>query len=149
MMKLSADGNLLWQKIRGGLSEDFLKTILPAPDNGFFAVGNSKSGSGPNKAEASIGTDFWVIKYDSLGNFVWEKTIQGNLEDLCVDAIVTPSGEVVIGGSSNSNIAYDKSQAAAKQSFYNDNSFYFMEDGFWDLWLIKLDAAGNFIWQKR
>ena len=148
MLKLNTTGTVLWQKATGGLNDDFLKTMLPTPDNGFFAVGNSKSPVGPNKSVASLGIDYWVVKYDSLGSVVWEKTIQGNLEDICIDAIVTPSGEVVIGGTSNSIIGYNKSQASTKESFYTDNAFYFMEDGLFDLWLVKLDEAGNYIWQK-
>ena len=47
--------------------------------------------------------DFWVLKADSIGNFIWGKCIGGTGDDIAYDIKQTPDGGYVIAGTSSSN----------------------------------------------
>ncbi|MBK7967135.1 MAG: hypothetical protein IPK10_18930 [Bacteroidetes bacterium] len=78
-------------------------------------------------------TDYWIIKIDSIGNIIWQQTIGGSDSDQLISIRGTNDGGCICGGNSMSNISVDKTE--------NDN-------GFGDLWILKLDYLGNIEWQN-
>ena len=60
VMRLDADGNVVWQKTFGGDDNDRLRSVVQTGDGGFAAAGYTASfGEGT--------TDFWVLKMDGEG----------------------------------------------------------------------------------
>jgi uncharacterized delta-60 repeat protein len=71
------------------------------------------------------GDDFYVVKLDSAGNVVWTKTIGGSSDDWATSIIQSSDGGYVVAGWTSSFGA-----------------------GWGDIYVVKLDAAGNVMWTK-
>jgi hypothetical protein len=94
----------------------------------------SYSGISGTKTEPCIGNcDYWVLKLDADGNKIWDKTIGGTDYDLPSSITISTDNELLISGSSNSNITGNKTE----------DSF-----GSFDFWIVSLDTNGNLNWQK-
>src|SRR5262245_44767236 len=77
----SAPG-IQWQKSFGADSDDYARCVRQTSDGGFIVGGYSASGISGNKTSATYGdNDYWVIKLDSNGNKVWEKSFGGSASD--------------------------------------------------------------------
>lgn len=133
VLKLDALGNIVWQKTYGGSGEDVLYSIKHTPDGGYIMCGDSISPISGVKTEGANGWDYWVIKTDALGNIQWQNTIGGTNADSWPYLLVTSNNDYLIAGSSRSSVSGDKTV-----SNYGDRDF----------WIVKLDAAGNIIWDK-
>src|SRR4030043_1064114 len=72
------------------------------------------------------GYDFWVLKADAAGNVMWDKVFGGTLDDIPNALKQTTDGGYIIAGRTQS----------------------FSAGGF-DYWVIKLDPAGNAVWQRN
>ncbi|MEO0262445.1 MAG: hypothetical protein ABIM62_01845 [candidate division WOR-3 bacterium] len=64
-MKISPDGNSIWQKYNGSLSNDFAWCMGKTYDNGYVITGN-------------FGTLVWLLKTDSIGLPLWSEMYGGN-----------------------------------------------------------------------
>ncbi len=134
VLKIDLTGNIEWQKSYGGISQDILISACQDPDEGFILGGYSSSGISGDKSSPCYGwDDYWVIKTDAAGNILWQKTIGGTHQDLLQVLLQTNDGGYFLGGSSYSNIGFDKSENCL---------------GVNDYWVVKLDALGNIIWQN-
>lgn len=134
VIRIDSIGNIVWQKTIGGNLEDQLKSVCTTSDGGFLLGGYSNSVISGDKTEASYGlNDYWIVKIDSLGNIVWQKTFGGAGSDNLWDLNPTSDGGFILGGSSNSNASGNKTE--------NSNGDY-------DYWVIKLDSLGSIIWQN-
>ncbi len=125
-----------WQKTLGGTSAegDFGANAVQTSDGNYIVSGNSSSGIGGNKTTAGFGgRDIWVVKLDSEGNILWDKTFGGTGDELKGRLVPTNDGGVILGANSDSGISGNKTEA----SYGND-----------DYWLLKLDANGGIDWQK-
>jgi hypothetical protein len=133
VVKTDANGNQLWDKDFGGNDEEILIKAIHSHDGGYILAGNSLSDISGDKSEDSKGDwDFWIIKIDANGNKIWDRTIGGNKMDLFQTIVPTSDGGYLLAGDSNSDISGDKTEGASD------------EDG----WIVKIDGAGNKIWDK-
>ncbi len=134
IIKTDANGNILWQNTIGGDSGDDLYSIQQTADGGYILGGSSLSTISGDKTEGWIGWyDYWIVKTDAAGNIQWQNTIGGSLSDELYYIRQTADGGYILGGKSNSSISSDKTE--------NNNGGY-------DYWIIKTDAAGNIQWQN-
>ena len=118
ILKLDEAGNKIWDKIFFGRNWDTAYTIIETKDEAFIIVGYTWS-KGAGKSDA------WVIKLDSNGNMLWNKTFGGDENDEAHSIIQTEEGNFVIAG---------KTKSKGK--------------GKWDAWIIKLDEQGNIDWDN-
>lgn len=134
IVKIDSQGNKEWDKTFGGGGEDRLSNTIAASDGGWLLSGYSESGISGDKSQDSKGsTDYWIVKIDNQGNKEWDKTFGGSGDDSPTITILTPDRGYLLGGISNSNISGDKSENSK---------------GDWDQWMVKIDAAGNKVWDK-
>lgn len=134
-MQKSAPG-IQWDRTFGGNLREELTTYLPTLDGGYVFGGSSSSETSLDKTSVSFGDeDYWIIKTDASGNKLWERAFGGDTSDLLRVIKQTSDGGFILGGTStsNANVLGGKSQ--------NSN-------GREDLWVIRLDAAGNKLWDK-
>ncbi|RDC64884.1 T9SS type A sorting domain-containing protein [Adhaeribacter pallidiroseus] len=134
IIKYHADGTKAWDKTYGGHGGDGLRSIQQTQDGGYILGGTSGSGNTGDKSEKSRGqSDYWMIKIDAQGKKQWDKTYGGSQTDQLVAIQQTPDGGYLVGGDTYSNVSGDKTLP----------SF-----GYTDFWVLKLDAAGNKVWEK-
>jgi hypothetical protein len=123
-----------WQNTIGGSGYDWLYSISQTSDGGYILGGHSRSNISGDKTENSNGgSDWWIIKTDSLGVMQWQNTIGGSNPDLLNSVFQTTDGGYMIAGYSASDISGDKTE--------NSN-------GSFDYWLVKTDNIGNIQWQN-
>ncbi|MFI5171078.1 MAG: MopE-related protein [Chitinophagales bacterium] len=141
IIRLDADGNILWQNTIGGSGNDGVYlpysniVIKPTADGGYILGGMSNSNISGDKTENNLGGyyDYWILKLDAFGNISWQNTIGGANDDILVDLSQTSDGGYIIGGHSGSSLSFDKTE-------YNLGGY--------DYWIIKLDSVGNIMWQN-
>ena len=134
VVKLDKNGNISWDKVYGGIKNDYLRSMEQTRDNGYILGGISNSDISGNKTENSQGdVDFWVIKIDSVGSIQWQNTIGGSFEDELNSLHQTIDNGFILGGFSGSHISGDKTED---------------RHGDYDYWIIKLDSIGNIVWQN-
>ncbi len=118
-IKITSEGELIWQKNYGGASFDVGRSIRKTIDGGFLIAGSSRSADNgfTNKGQ----NDALILKIDANGNQQWQKTIGGTEIDFCYDAIELTNGNIIAVGESSSN-----------------NQDIVTNKGFSDLLIIKL-----------
>ncbi|MBN1432541.1 MAG: hypothetical protein JW931_07180 [Methanomicrobiaceae archaeon] len=129
VIRLDTDGRLIWQKVFGTSGDDGATDIELLKDGGYIISGYA--GAGDNDAVCSYGEhDAWVIKIDSSGKLLWEKSYGSSSSDLGMDVECCSNRDFIIAGVSFSKLG-DLSAG-----------------GDYDGWLIKLDPLGSVLWEK-
>lgn len=101
MIKISTEGNLIWEKTIGGTSFDVARSIYKTQDDGYLISGSSRS---LDNGFANQGqNDALIIKVDSEGSTQWQKTVGGSEIDFLYDAIELNSKTIIAVGESNSS----------------------------------------------
>src|SRR5437867_2591444 len=69
---------VMWDKTFGGNNSDVPFSLQQTIDGGYILGGNSKSLISGDKTQNNWGDfDYWIIKTDSIGNKLWDKTFGG------------------------------------------------------------------------
>ena len=126
--------NILWEKSFGGKQAEYLLDAISTPDYGFILAGSSLSDKSGNKeAERKGNYDYCLWKISENGAIDWQKSFGGSKNDMLKSVQATKDGGYILAGTSDSPMKFDKTDANIGQQ---------------DLWIIRLDAGGNVLWQK-
>lgn len=113
---------ILWEKTFGGTGSEAGNSIVQTSDGGLALFGHTTSfGAGSS--------DFWLVKTDSSGNHVWNKTY---------------------GGSSTEWSGFEKGTVIET----SDNGLVMIGEtwtydvGGGDIWLVKIDSSGSVVWGR-
>ncbi|PWG05843.1 hypothetical protein [Polaribacter aquimarinus] len=100
MLKITSDGNLIWQKSIGASGFETARSITKTQDNGFLIAGSSRSTDNGfiNKGQ----NDALILKIDNNGNLLWKKTIGGSEIDFLYDIKELNNNSIVAVGESKS-----------------------------------------------
>ncbi|MEZ0539115.1 ELWxxDGT repeat protein [Fibrella arboris] len=135
IIKIDGSGNKLWDKRFGGLGNDKLTAVIATSDGGYLLGGESASGQNGDISQPSRGNiDFWIIKVDANGTKQWDKRFGGAAGESIGDMVSTIDGGYLLGGYSFSGNDGDKAQSS---------------QGFADYWIVKIDATGTKLWDRR
>lgn len=140
LIKIDSGGDKEWDKTFGGHSDDILwGGVEQTPDSGFILGGTSYSTSvGGDKSQPNWGgggTDYWAVKTDKNGNKLWDKRFGGLGYDFMYAICLTKDSGFIFGGISNSDSSGDKTENARTPGIY-------------DYWIIKVDNAGDKVWDR-
>lgn len=119
LIKTDASGNVQWQKTFSGGGGTDSYSVDLTSDGGYVIAGGRYSSGG-------TGWDLWVAKTDSSGNLLWEKTFGGTGSEIGRSVRQTSDNGFVVTGYSNSG-----------------------GSGGYDVYLVRTDASGELIWEKR
>jgi hypothetical protein len=134
VIKMTKSGAVMWDSVYGSTNRDELTAAVVATDGGIVLGGSSYSPRGGDKKVDYIGNnDFWIIKIDSLGNRVWDRTLGGSLSDYLTSIDVVGNIGFVFGGYSNSPASFNKTDSCR---------------GGTDYWIIRTDKSGLPLWDK-
>ena len=128
LVRVADDGMLLWTRTYGGAEDDGLWGLTVAKDGSMVAVGRSKT-------QSAGSFDGWVVRADANGAPLWQQRVGGKGIDYLY--AVTSMGQ--------DSVAVGTSKSAAPPGTDKD----YAEKGGFDLWLVRLDAAGNTVWDRR
>ena len=151
ILKLDAAGNIKWQKQIGQPSSISTGTsVITDPSGNVYTTGYFSTNSITNPVDFDPGpgiynlspngnADAFVSKLNEDGDFVWARQIGGvNLEEahaITLDA----TANILITGYFNGICDFNPGLAVFNLAAYGDE----------DIFITKLDIAGNFVWAKQ
>ncbi len=135
IVKLNPSGGIIWDRMIGSGNQDQFRRFKELPDCTIMLAGWSTSSVGGDKTEISYGgKDYWIVNIDQAGNVNWDKTIGGNNNDDLRSITCNLKGDLVLIGSSDSDISGDKTETG------NGNS---------DFWVVIADSDdGTVLYDK-
>ena len=119
IVKTNSAGDTLWTRTYGGTNSETAFAIEQLIDGNYVVAGHTGS-------YGSGSTDAWLLKLDANGDTLWTRTYGGIGQDAVTSLAKTADGGYVLGGSSAS-----------------------FTPGVNDVYLIKVDAAGNEEWSEH
>ena len=114
LIKTDATGNLQWDKTFDGASDASIYAAVKTSDGGYALAGYKTNPISGN-------SDFWLIKTDTTGDLLWNKTYGESNSEKAYSLVQTSDGGYILGGSSTNS---------ASGTF----------------WLVKVDSLGNIQW---
>ncbi|MEX2350099.1 MAG: hypothetical protein WD554_04410, partial [Flavobacteriaceae bacterium] len=130
VVKLDESGVLVWQKTLGGTGYDVAHSVQQTADGGYIVAGFSNSNDGDVSGNHGD-FDYWIVKLDSNGSLIWQKSLGGTGDDRAYSIQQTADGGFIVAGESDSN-----------------NGDVSGNNGLTDFWVVKLDENGVLVWQK-
>lgn len=121
LQKLNAKGDSVWVKTFGGNSFDYTECIISTSDGNLLIAGKSESFGGESYG------DIYLVKLNLNGEIIWEKTYPDPDQEFSTHVLETPEGEYLVTGNDQAG----QPDTANK------------------IYLLKVDASGNKLWDKR
>ena len=133
IIKLDENGNLLWEKNFGGSRPDRARSVDITSDNRYIVAGYTKSYDGDVDGLHGFSfEDFWVMKVEASGNLLWQKPLGGDYPDQANFIQQVNDGGYLVSG-------YTQSVNGDVTGLHGHQP---------DYWVVKLDAAGNILWEN-
>jgi hypothetical protein len=146
IVKLDISGNVEWQNCMGGSGSEGSNSIRQTSDGGYISAGSTGGSfdgdvSGWHYEESVEGyyADGWIVKLDMNGGIQWQNCLGGIMDESANSIRQTDDGGFVIAGYTNS--------MDGAWSYENGTGLFASVNS--DFWIVKLDADGDFEWQKN
>ncbi|MGL2966571.1 T9SS type A sorting domain-containing protein [Flavobacterium sp. XGLA_31] len=120
IIKIDADGMLLWQKNIGGTGEDVAYDIKQTADEGYVVSGSTYSFNGDVTGNHGY-TDCWIVKLGPNGNLLWQKAFGSSSFDSANSIIQTTDEGIIFVGSADTS-----------------DGDVIGGHGYFDFWIVKL-----------
>jgi len=121
VMKLNPEGQVIWARAYGGSADDAASSVAVTKNGSIIVAGWTNSFGAGN-------CDGWVLELNQNGDVLWQRTYGGVYDDRFSSVSITPDGDFVVAGWTNS---------------------FGTDAGNWpDAWVLKISPKGNVIWEK-
>ncbi len=137
LIKLDEEGNEIWAKSYGGDSDEHCYDCEVTSDGGYILGGHTRSPS-----YGVVNWDFLIMKVDPQGNEQWHHTFgqprgydARYIHDEAYGVRETQDGGFVIVGGTGDEYPYSESGHVQGAS------------DIWQVYLVKVDAGGELLWQ--
>ncbi len=136
IVKIDDNGNKQWGSTFGYPGTDQALKIIETREGGYFVTGffdvSQSGGQGNDGRETLHGVgEFWGIKLDASGNYIWRRYFGGTNNDRSYDVVQTAdSGFLLVGSSESDDFDITDSK------------------GSYDFWVVKVSKDGDLLWTK-
>ncbi len=118
LLKFNSSGSLLWQRTWGDGGLDYGLGVAVDSSGNIYVTGSTNSfGVG--------GVDVFLLRFDSFGSLLWQRTWGGSSADYGNGVVVDSSGHIYVTGSTNS-----------------------FGVGDYEVFLLQFDSTGSLLWQR-
>lgn len=137
-----------WAKKTSGTYNEDCNMVRTDSNGNVYSIGvfsgtvDFDPGAGTYTLSASTSFfDFYVLKLDPNGNFLWAKKIGSSVgDDVATSFTIDNNNDLIITGYFiGNNIDFDPNAGSTLISSYGQN----------DIFVLKLDSNGNLIWVKQ
>jgi hypothetical protein len=134
--KLDTYGNTLWAKRFGQTGENYARGIDSDAEGNIYVSGvfDMQILFGSINLTSNGQKDIFLTKFDANGNVIWSKSIGSTGNEEGCEIEVNTNGNIFLTGSYTGTLTLN-----------NDN---FTAKGLRDVFVVKTDKNGKFIWQK-
>ena len=140
LMKFNVSFDLEWTQIYGGSEDDRGHDVIQLSDGGFAVVGYSKSKDGD--ATLNEGQhDNWVLRTDSRGTLLWQKSFGFLGHDHAYNIIATSDGGLFFNGFLDITASNGEGQEGKGKPLGQKH-------GVGEFWCHKLDNKGTLQWRR-
>jgi len=145
--KIDPLGNLIWAKTIGGNLDDVGRAVHVDAANNIYITGNF---TGTGDFDPGAGTvnytsngatpkvDIFILKLDDNGDYIWSHQIGGTDHDRGFALGSDDLNNIYVGGYFTDSVDFDPGPGDASS----------ISLGVEDMYLLKLDENGSFIWNK-
>jgi hypothetical protein len=137
--------NFVWAKQIGGNDFEESRSIAVDVSGNVYTTGSFNGtadfdpGSGVSNFISAGGQDIYIHKLNVNGNFVWAKRIGGTGLDEGLAVALDASGNAYVTGYFGGTVDFNPGPGVNNLT----------SAGELDIFILKLDANGNFVWAKR
>ncbi len=159
LLKLDINGNFLWCVSFGGgaPSESYNDTgtdLVIDNSGNLYLTGYFKGtcdfnpGLGVFNLTSNGGSDIFILKLNSNGNFLWAKSIGGSFNDISTSIDLDKNNNIYLSGNFAGNTDFDPGNNTffLNQVLPSSNGSFSITSQFFNL---KLNSNGDFIWAKQ
>ncbi|MHA2405383.1 MAG: Loki-CTERM sorting domain-containing protein [Candidatus Hermodarchaeia archaeon] len=169
LVRTDSSGTHMWNQTFGGTNGDLVSSLIEV-SGGFAFVGTTSSfGAG--------GEDIWLVRTDTSGNHLWNQTFGGSEDDEGYSVKALSGGGYVLAGATASyghpegdmylaranntghylwhqtfgTSTFDWGWSVVEVStggFAIVGASYGLGAGLFDVWLVRTDSSGSFLWDK-
>lgn len=151
LVKMSADGEVEWNRCYGGNKNDLSSNVIELPD-GYLLGGHSSSSDGDlqgagyhpghwyGQPHMPLTSDIWLLRTDLDGNVLWSKCYGGTKDEQIVKVFLNDDGGFTVFGTT-------ESLDGDPQSANNLKPAWNLEIGN-KLWVFRTDSNGNLLWER-
>jgi len=139
--RFDAAGNAVWAKAFGAMNVAHGEKIAVAADGRVVVAGEDFQGGagfeyGGSEGNLGMGWNVFVLSLDSDGNKLWAKTYGAHGDESSQGLALDDQGNIIFTGQCNGTPDVD----------FGDGPVMFIGDK--DLFVVRLDADGNYLWAK-
>jgi hypothetical protein len=118
LIRTNSTLDTLWTRTYGDSTYEYGYSVDETQDGGFILAGQKNYSGG-------VEPDIFLVRTDSLGNTLWTKTYGDTLADVAYSVRELPDGSFIVAANKDNSIS-----------------------GIYDVYLMKLNAAGDTVWTK-
>lgn len=131
VVKLSASGNIQWQKCFGGSGDDIAVSILQSFSGAYALAGLTNSNDGDVSGNHGD-YDAWIAKFSNSGNLFWQHCYGGSdYDDVNGGMKQSSFGSLIFTGNT-----------------YSSDGDITGQHGGSDYWVVKINLFGSIVWEK-
>ncbi len=171
LIKMTTDGDTLWQKTYGGEMYDSPSAINEFPDKTLLIAGITQSYG----SDGTGASDVWILKLDEHGDTLWTKRFPGDsIAEVRTavgnDGCIYLASNTDTQGTGSNDVRIDKLDDKGKRlwtktfglyDLENLNSLKYTPDGYLlllmtshsfgnkTMWVCKIDEEGETVWSKQ